>query len=150
MSEWKFPGPKRPRRAARSTKKPSPSSIPLETGLSVPASPEELARLMEEAIAAGGTQGATNRRLCAVPESPLTEAELDEFRRLVREQARRQHEALKLYVPLPYQADFHASTAPERSLRASNRAGKTLAACVEVARAVTGQDHYGTYPQSGP
>lgn len=68
------------------------------------------------------------------------------LRRLMAEKLRRRCEALHLYDPLPEQASFHASHARQRIIRGSNRAGKTLAAAVEVARAVTGQDPHGKYP----
>lgn len=67
-------------------------------------------------------------------------------RKLVGELVRRESEALNLYRPLPQQERFHACKAPERLLRGSNRAGKTLTASVEVARALLGRDPYGKYP----
>lgn len=42
---------------------------------------------------------------------------------------------------------FHASRATWRVVDGSNRAGKTICAATEVARAVTGQDPYGKYPK---
>lgn len=69
------------------------------------------------------------------------------LRRLLNERARRRHESLKLYEPLPAQARFHASDSKQRILRGSNRGGKTLPAAVEIARALTGQDPFGKYPQ---
>lgn len=66
---------------------------------------------------------------------------------VIAELARRKVEALRLYEPLELQERFHASRAPERLLRGSNRAGKTLAAAVEVARAATGQDPHKKYPE---
>jgi hypothetical protein len=83
------------------------------------------------------------------PDTPFSEAEVTQFHLLLHERTRRKKEALRLYEPLPYQSDFHRSDAPERSIRAGNRAGKTLAAAVEFARAVTGQDPHGKYPRSG-
>lgn len=70
-----------------------------------------------------------------------------EYRRLLMEQARRQIEALRLYEPLPLQTDFHSCKARNRLLRGSNRSGKTLSAAVELARAVTGRDPVGKYPE---
>lgn len=58
-------------------------------------------------------------------------------------------EGLRLYEPLPVQADFHASHCRTRLVRGSNRAGKTLVAAVEVARAVTNTDPHKKYPKSG-
>lgn len=69
------------------------------------------------------------------------------LRRLAAELARRRIEGLALYEPLPMQERFHACEAPERVVRGSNRAGKTLAAAIEVARAVTGQDPHHKYPE---
>jgi hypothetical protein len=63
-----------------------------------------------------------------------------------RELARRDSEALTLYEPLPEQAKFHASRTRQRAIRGSNRAGKTLAAAVEVARALAGKDPHGKFP----
>jgi len=56
-------------------------------------------------------------------------------------------ESLKLYEPMDHIEVFHASDAPERVLRGSNRSGKTLGAAVECARALTGQDPYNKYPK---
>lgn len=84
-----------------------------------------------------------------LPESPFTEAEVAQFQLYVQELARREKEALAIYAPLPFQRDFHRSHAPERSIRGSNRSGKTLSAAVEFGRAVTGQDPYNKYPRSG-
>lgn len=82
-------------------------------------------------------------------DTPYTEAEIAQFHLLLHEQARRSKESLRLYEPLPFQEGFHTSDAPERSIRGSNRSGKTLSAAVEFARAVTGQDPYGKYPRTG-
>ncbi len=72
----------------------------------------------------------------------------DRVRKLVVEMARRRVEALNLYEPLPEQEAFHKSTCKQRLIRAGNRGGKTLAAAVEVARAVSGRDPYQKYPVS--
>lgn len=69
------------------------------------------------------------------------------LRRLLAEKALRAMEALKLYVPTDEQRPFHESMAPERIIRGSNRAGKSLGAAVDVARAVTGQDPLDRYPK---
>lgn len=66
---------------------------------------------------------------------------------IIGELARRQIEALKLYEPLPSQADFHKSKAAERLMIGSNRGGKTLPCAVEVARAVCGCDPHDKYPK---
>lgn len=65
---------------------------------------------------------------------------------LTYELAKRKVEALRLYEPMPLQQEFHSSRATYRLIRGSNRAGKTLGAAAEVARAVTGQDPYQKYP----
>lgn len=68
--------------------------------------------------------------------------------RLVAEYLSREQESLQLYEQLDHLALFHASPAPERVLRGSNRSGKTITAAVEFARAVTGVDPYDKYPKS--
>ncbi len=77
------------------------------------------------------------------PFDDLSPAEIE----AIIELASRQIEALNLYEPLPFQEQFHACDAKERIVRGSNRAGKTLVTCVEVARALTGQDPYHKYPE---
>ena len=81
---------------------------------------------------------------------PLTTLERDELRDIVVELASREEESLALYEPMEEQDRFHRSLAPERIIRGGNRGGKTLAACVEMARALTGQDPYQKYsPTNG-
>lgn len=77
--------------------------------------------------------------------------EVDEgyLRLLLEERAARGLEALRLYEPHRMQAAFHRSHAPERIIRAANRGGKTLAAAVEVSRALTNQDPHKKWPKSG-
>jgi hypothetical protein len=70
-----------------------------------------------------------------------------EYNEALYELARRRFEALTLYEPLPNQSPFHESRAKERILRGSVRAGKTLPAAVEVARAVCGKDPWWKYPR---
>jgi hypothetical protein len=77
----------------------------------------------------------------------LTQIKAARARRLTIERARRRIEALKLYEPLPCQAEFHADGARTRVLRGSNRGGKTLPAAVEVAMALTGMDPHNKYPK---
>lgn len=79
----------------------------------------------------------------------ISRTEANDFRKLVAELSRRSIESLKLYEPLPAQANFHCSKASERLLRGSNRGGKTLPAAVEVARAVCGSDPFRKYPKTG-
>jgi hypothetical protein len=65
----------------------------------------------------------------------------------LKEKARRATEGLRLYEPTPVQEAFHKSRAKERVVRGGNRAGKTLCAAAEIARAVTGQDPHEKYPK---
>lgn len=77
----------------------------------------------------------------------LVDAEAQRLRQILLERAKRKIEGLRLYQPMVMQEAFHSSRAPERILRGSNRAGKTLGAAVEIARAVTGQDPHNKYPK---
>ena len=61
--------------------------------------------------------------------------------------ADREIEALRLYRPQPFQEELHSCHAKECVMMKSNRAGGTLSGCVEVARAVTGQDPHNKYPK---
>lgn len=61
------------------------------------------------------------------------------------EKLKRRIDGLKLYRAMPLQAAFHTSGAKEKLIRGSNRSGKTTAAAVEFARAVTGLDE--RYPK---
>jgi hypothetical protein len=70
-------------------------------------------------------------------------------RRLLAELAARRAESLGLYEPLSQVEGFHKSRARNRLLIGANRSGKTLAAAVEMARAVCGTDPYDKYPKSG-
>lgn len=75
------------------------------------------------------------------------ERQLDNhFQRILAELASRRAESLRMYRPLPRQADFHSSRCRHRLVRGSNRSGKTLSSAAEIARAVTGQDPHGKYP----
>lgn len=76
----------------------------------------------------------------------LGEPDKQALRRTLAELARRECETLRFYEPLPIIEGFHADRRDERLLRGSNRAGKTLGAAVEVARAVTGRDPHGKFP----
>lgn len=71
-----------------------------------------------------------------------------ELTAIFAEMAQRKSEALRLYEPLPLQEAFHRCTAPERIVRGSNRAGKTLSTHVELARAFLGRDPYQKYPST--
>lgn len=82
--------------------------------------------------------------------TPLfTEYERQQLEAYNVERLRRRTEATQLYEPLPLQEAFHRSTAPERILRGSNRAGKTLPAAVEIAWAMTNRHPYRDYPSEG-
>ena len=76
----------------------------------------------------------------------LTTHKADRVRNLAKMAAARKIEALRLYEPLPTQAYFHESLAPQRIVRGGNRAGKTLCAAVEVARAAMHCDPHEKYP----
>lgn len=77
----------------------------------------------------------------------MTDYDREIFRKVASALARRRLEALSLYVALPHAKAFHADHAPERLVRGSNRAGKTLIAAVEVAFALMGTDPYNKYPK---
>ena len=80
----------------------------------------------------------------------MTEFEAARFRALLAENAQREKEPLNLYEALPAVEAFHRSLAWERLLRAGNRAGKTVAAMIELARAALGKDPYGKFPNDRP
>ena len=54
---------------------------------------------------------------------------------------------MKLYRPNPNQEKIHQTKASEVLVIGGNRSGKSLCTFVEDARAVTGQDPYGKYPE---
>ena len=66
--------------------------------------------------------------------------------RIASEIASRRIEALNLYVPQPTQDEFHRCNKTECMLMGGNRGGKSLAAFVEIARAVQAKDPHGKYP----
>lgn len=66
----------------------------------------------------------------------LSNADLLRLRELLTERRNRRYESLKLWQPMPTQAEFHKCTARERIVYGSNRAGKTTTAAVEVSRVV--------------
>jgi hypothetical protein len=59
----------------------------------------------------------------------------------------RRLEALRLWVPMPRQEEFHACMASERLVIGGNRSGKSAATFIEDARAATGQDPHAKYPK---
>jgi hypothetical protein len=69
------------------------------------------------------------------------------LREVQAELAERRIEALRLYKPSPMQEQVHACTASEVLVLGGNRSGKSLCTFIEDARAVTGQDPYGKYPE---
>lgn len=77
----------------------------------------------------------------------ITQHSLANLREIQAELSERRIEALRLYRPMPHQAKFHECMASERIVLGGNRGGKTLAVAVEAARAATGQDPYGKYPE---
>lgn len=81
------------------------------------------------------------------PAPKVTQLDRQKFRRVMTEIHGRKNEGLALYVPLPIIQRFHEDRRGERLLRGSNRAGKTLGAAVEIARAVTGQDPLEKFPK---
>lgn len=89
-------------------------------------------------------------QLPAITADALTEFEAARLRALLAENAQREKEPLNLYEALPIVEMFHRSLASERILRAGNRAGKTLAAFIELARAVLGKDPYGKFATDRP
>lgn len=111
------------------------------------ASPEAYAEEVAKKAAAAGAS------LDAVIASADADIELlgrdrlrERLKAAARELAARRMEALALYEPLPHQEAFHRSACRQRVIRGSNRSGKTVAAAVELARAVTGRDPYKKYP----
>jgi len=72
---------------------------------------------------------------------------VNDIRAVFEELAERQLEALNLYEPLPEALRFHQCAAPERIVRGSNRAGKTIVTSVEGARILTGKDPFDKYPK---
>lgn len=77
----------------------------------------------------------------------VTEWEKKQYRTLVAEKLRRECEALRLYQPQKFQEEFHKSTVRKLLMQKANQIGGTLAAAVEVARAVTSTDPFDKYPK---
>ncbi len=80
--------------------------------------------------------------------SNMTQIEVNKMRKVILKMYQRRIESLKLYEPMVHQDPFHHSHARERTLRGSNRAGKTLVAAVEIARVLTNQDPFMKYPEA--
>jgi hypothetical protein len=87
-----------------------------------------------------------------VPEGPvagLTQHALSQMKDVQAELAERRLEALRLWVPMAKQEEFHACMASERLVIGGNRSGKSACTFIEDARAATGQDPHGKYPKEG-
>ena len=83
------------------------------------------------------------------PIGGLTQHALGQMKDVQAELSERRLEALRLYVPMPKQEDFHKCMSSERLVIGGNRSGKSACSFVEDARAATGQDPYGKYPKEG-
>lgn len=81
------------------------------------------------------------------PIGGLTQHAISQMKDVQAELAERRLEALRLYVPMPRQEEFHKCIASERLVIGGNRSGKSACSFVEDARAATGQDPYGKYPK---
>ena len=71
--------------------------------------------------------------------SPISDRQKLKLLELIREMRDRKYETLRLYRPMPVQADFHMSDAHIRILRGGNRSGKSTGTLVELCWALTGQ-----------
>lgn len=69
-------------------------------------------------------------------------AEKRRISQLLAARVRRKNEGLRLWRPMPTQAEFHRCLAAERTVIGSNRSGKTTCAAVDFAWCVTGQHPY--------
>ena len=81
------------------------------------------------------------------PPDGVTQHAIQQIRDAQAELTGRRLESLRLYRPMPHQEEFHKCMASERIVLGGNRGGKSLAVAVEAARAVTGQDPFGKYPE---
>jgi hypothetical protein len=88
-----------------------------------------------------------NEFLPGVIDAGATSHQQKELRDAITEAAKRKIEALRLYEPSPFQERFHECGAKEVGLIAGNQVGKSLAAFVELARAIAGCDPYDKYPK---
>ena len=77
----------------------------------------------------------------------LTQHTLGVLKEVQAELKSRRIEALRLYEPMPHQDAMHSERCSERIILGGNRSGKSLSTFVEDARAATGQDPYGKYPE---
>ena len=86
------------------------------------------------------------------PDAPiggLTQHALGQMKDVQAALSERRLEALRLYIPMPKQEDFHKCMSSERLVIGGNRSGKSACSFVEDARAATGQDPHGKYPKEG-
>jgi hypothetical protein len=82
-----------------------------------------------------------------LPQVQTTKYQRERLRELQTEIHERRLESLRLYRPSPKQDEMHACMASERLVIGGNRSGKTLCSAIEAARAATGQDPHGKYPE---
>jgi hypothetical protein len=86
------------------------------------------------------------------PDAPiggLTQHALTQMKDVQTELAERRLEALRLWIPMPKQEEFHSCIASERLVIGGNRSGKSACTFIEDARAATGQDPHNKYPKEG-
>ena len=82
-----------------------------------------------------------------LPLTGVTQHQFQQIKELQAELADRRIEALRLYEPMPLQAEFHRCMTSERLIIGGNRSGKSCASFVEDARAACGCDPYNKYPK---
>lgn len=111
-------------------------------------SPDDVRALTEPNVIDLDSIPIPSAEIPVIPPDPtrLTARENEEFKGVLAEIIRRKSEALRLFKPMPEQERFFACHSGERIPLGGNRGGKTTVSCVEIARAVTGQDPYGKYP----
>ena len=141
---------KRPSRKRRGKRHVSGSVMPMPSSLPL-LSPEDIERAMHPEYEDFEIPD------IAVPEyhkeevdpTRLSSTEQSEFQAILQELHERDCEALTIFEPMPEQERFFSSEASERVALGGNRGGKTIAVVVEIARAVTNQDPYEKYGDSG-
>lgn len=77
----------------------------------------------------------------------VTGYEVNQVNKILKELVERKKDGLNLWEPLPFQERYHKSTCKETMIMAGNQVGKSIAAFVEDARAVLGEDPYDKYPK---
>jgi hypothetical protein len=78
--------------------------------------------------------------------SQLSQSSREQIKEIQAELSTRSIEAIKMYRPTPTQEEMHKCKASEVLVLGGNRSGKSLSTFMEDARAATGQDPYGKYP----